>query len=114
MSVLFSMIRDVGGNNSFILSPADYKFYTTLVAGVVQSFTAPSIYQKWVAIMMIEPGDAIWTALNATASLPGASVTAANSELNVPGWFVNGGDIITAITADSSDNFGIKFYTIQD
>lgn len=107
------MTKDVGGQNSFGLVPADDKFATTLAATVAQTFTVPSEASNWVAIFSVEPGASVWFAYNVTATLPGGAVAAATGELNPAVWQVKAGDTISAITNNTTAEVGVKFYALS-
>jgi hypothetical protein len=123
MTTKFSMARDIGGFNGFGLLFSDTKYNTTLAANTAQSLTVPSvmgmggngIYSEpvYLAIFSYAPGSSVWVANNATAAVPGGSFAAATSELNPAARQVNGGDVLSFITADTSDEIGVTFYVIS-
>lgn len=112
MSTKFSMTRDINGYNGFGLMPCDDKFGMNLITGAPQTVTVPDNHQVWVAIFMLEPGDSVWVAYNATATIPSSTVAACNCELNPPAWRVLAGDTISFATTDASITVGVKFYAI--
>ena len=115
MATKLSLTRDINGYSTFGLLPplaADNQ-NTTLSANSAQTFTINGNYSVASVIFQIPPGAAIFVAHNTTATLPGGSVATSASVLNPVSWQVNQGDTISAITADTSDYFGITTYAIS-
>lgn len=108
------MVRDINGYNGFGLVQSNTIYRTTLVANVEQHFTAPSItdanYKYLLAVFLQDPGSSIFVAVNGTATLPGASFAQGTGEQNPGARRVNSGDIISAISGDATDYFGVAFY----
>jgi hypothetical protein len=109
---MFVMTRDINGYNGFGLPPCEDVFAMKLLAGVPQTVTVPASFQKWLAVFMIEPGDAVWISSTGTGTVPSGAAGASNSELNPPAWYVKAGTVLSFNTADVSDNVGVKFYSI--
>lgn len=110
----FNMVRDINGFNGFGLPQSNNIWRTTLVANTEQHFTVPSYvtlpYKNILAVFFQDPGSSIFVAINGTATLPGASFSQGIGEENPGARLVNSGDVISAITADATDYFGVSFY----
>lgn len=114
MTTKFNMTRDINGYNGFGLQFADDKYSVTLAANTAATVTIPSNFQNWLAIFCIEPGSTVWIANNHTAAVPaGNTLVATNSELNVPAKQVQGGDVLSLITADTTADVGILLYALS-
>lgn len=123
MATKFAMTRDINGYNGFGLSFTDTAFSTTIAASTDTSVTVPSIDSiggastpegaspRLIAVFTFDPGQSVWVALNATASVPaGASFSATSSELNPAAREVKGGDVIHFISATANVNCWVGFY----
>lgn len=108
------MVRDINGFNGYGRVASNTVFRTTLVANVEQHFSVPNIadanFKYLLAVFLQDPGTSIFVAINATATLPGSSFTQGNGEENPGAFRVNSGDIISVITGDATDYFGVAFY----
>ena len=113
MTTIFNMTRDINGYNGFGLIPADDIQDTTLLQNIAQTFTVPSNFSKWIAIFAPQLGANIYVARNATATIPGDTVTSTKSEYLPEGWQLNAGDTISAITPDVSATLTIKYYALS-
>lgn len=115
MTVL-NMTRDINGFNSFGLPQSNTIYRTTLSQNVEQHFTVPytkSVYYPNVlAVFFQDPGSVIFVAINGTATLPGGSFTLGAGEENPSARYVKPGDIISVITSDTTDYFGVALYAV--
>ena len=113
MSTKFLMTRDIGGYNGFGIMPT-YDVRTGLLAvGVAQSVTVPSTYSHWIAIFSYTPGSSIWVSFTATAVAPTGAFSSSASVLNPAARAVQAGDVISLITADSTNPLvSIEFQAI--
>lgn len=121
MTTIFGMTRDVAGYNGFGLKPTDTAYSATLAANTDTTLTVPlefalgncssTAVARLLAIIVSDPGDSVWVALNATASLPvGASFAATTSALNPAAYEVKGGDVLHFITSGTGVDISIRFY----
>jgi hypothetical protein len=112
MGLALNMVRDSAGDTTFGLPFSDFKYDTTLLTGVEQTLTIPGDHQNWLVIFSIEPGTKIWTAKNATATIPGAAFATTDSELNPVARKVKAADVLHFITNDANAELGITLYAI--
>lgn len=113
MSTRFILTRDINGYNGFGLPPATDRYTARLTVGAADDITVPSNFENWIAILGIEPGANVWTAVNTTAAVPaGATFAASASVLNPVGIYVSAGDTISCITPDATANVSISLYAI--
>lgn len=123
MPTKFSMTRDINGYNGFGLKPSDTNVSVTLTASTDTTYTVPGSdalggcnYQTkslWLAIFSIDPGDSVWVAINATASVPaGATFAATSSFLNPAGIEVKEGDVIHCFTTQTGVDVSIRLYSL--
>ena len=123
MATKFSMSRDINGYNGFGLKPSDTNISATLTAATDTTFTVPGTdaiggcnYQTkalWLAIFNFTSGNDVWVAINATAAVPAGSTFAATKSFLNPGALeLQEGDVIHCITAASSVNVSIRFYSL--
>ena len=121
MTTLFNMTRDCNGYNGFGLQPSDTNYSCTLTASTDTTLTVPlefSIGQSYstttarlIAIIVSDPGDSVWVALNATASAPaGATFAATPSMLNPAAIQVKGGDILHFYSTGTGVDVSVRFY----
>lgn len=123
MTTKFNLVRDINGFNGFGVAFSDALYDTTLAIGVAQSLTVPvsmgmggnGLYSgpEYIAIFSFQPGSNVWVADNFTATVPGASFAATNSELNPAARLVKGGDVLSFITGDSTALVGVAFYVLS-
>lgn len=114
MATFFSMVRDINGYNGFGLQPPDYVYNATLAQSTATALTVPAAYGKWLAIFSYEPGGACWVADNHTAAVPAGATFAATTSVLLPvSWQVNGGDVLSFITPDTSCAVGVAFYALS-
>jgi hypothetical protein len=123
MTTLFNMTRDINGYNGFGLKPTDTAYSATLIASTDTALTVPiefalgncssTAVARLLAIIVSDPGDAVWVALNATATVPaGAAFAPTLSALNPAAYEVKGGDVLHFITAGTGVDISIRFYWI--
>lgn len=108
----FGFGRDVAGNNTFALPPTEFKYATTLAAGVEQTLDVPDRTQRWVAVFAYTPGASVWVALNNTATIAGGAFAATDSELNPVARIVEREDVLHFITPNTSVEVGVSFYAL--
>lgn len=113
MSTKFLMTRDVAGFNGFGILPT-YDIYNGLLAvGVAQSVTVPSTYSNYIAIFSYTPGSTVWVSVNGTAVAPAGAFGLSVSMMNPAGRQVKAGDVLSLITADSTNPLvSIEFQAI--
>ena len=107
-----NLTRDVAGKNTFGLPFAKIKYDTTLLLGVEQTLTVPGPSIKYLAIFSYEPGSEVWVAKNATATVPGVSFAATDSELNPVAREVKANDVLHFITTNVDARVGVAFYAL--
>jgi hypothetical protein len=102
MSTAFSIQRDLNGIPSYGIpfGQKEFKFETTLLAGVAQSFTVPVGSQngKYIAMFSFTTGADCFVALNTTATLPTGSFATTETELRPSTRTVKAGDTLSFIT----------------
>lgn len=118
MSAKFILTRDINSYNGFGLPISDVdNWSTTLAANVAQTTTVPSMpfanCSGWIAVFSYSPGASVFVANNATATIPTSSFGATTSQLNPVGRFVKAGDVLSFITADTTDFVQVSFYAVQ-
>ncbi len=114
MSDLLSFGTDIQGNNAFAPEFATRNFSVTLSAGVEQTFTIPSNYSVWIIAFSYQVGTNVWVSSNETAEVPaGATFASTSSELNPSARKVYKGDVIHAITANTTAEVGVSLYAIS-
>ncbi len=123
MTTLFTMTRDINGYNGFGLIPTDTQYSATLTVSTDTSLTVPTVFAlgnssstlkaKLIAIIVSDPGQSVWVALNATAAIPvGASFATTTSALNPSAYEVKGGDVLHFFTASAGVSVSVRFYWI--
>ena len=119
MTAILDMTRDNNGYCAYGVplnnmdAPGGVNSYsTTLSAGVPQSLTIPASNSIWAAVFSFEPGSAVWVANNDTATAPSGSFAATSSQLNPSVRQVNGGDILSFITSDTTAQIGVSLYVV--
>ena len=111
MSTKFNLTKDIAGYNGFGLPFAADGESTTLAANAEQHFTVPANYEWWIAIFSYTPGASVWVANNTTAAVPGGSFATTSSELNPAARLVKSGDVLSCITADTTNpSVNVMFY----
>lgn len=123
MTTKFNLTRDINGVNGFGLPFSDTAYNTILSANSEQHFTVPanmgmgasgtSYSSQWIALFNFDPGTRVWVADNVTAAIPGSSFAATNSELNPAARMVQGGDVLSFITADTSVSVSVSLYSLD-
>lgn len=109
-----NLTRDVGGNNTFGLPFALFKWQNELAASTEKLLTIPGNYAKYSAIFSVEPGSEIWIANNETATLPVAGeFVVTDSELNPVSREVKAGDVLHFITGNADARIGVVLHPIQ-
>lgn len=115
-TVNLAMTRDVNGYVAFGVQFTPLNWDTTLAANVAQSATVPnnpsSTNNVWLAIFSFEKGTDVYVANNATATVAGGSFAQTPSQLNPTPRQVNGGDVLSFITADTSAVVGVSYYAV--
>jgi hypothetical protein len=113
MSTLANFGRDVQGFNAYAPAFAIDNFATTLSANTEQHFTVPSNFKHWLAVFSFNPGSNVWVANNTTATLPSGSFASILSVLNPAVRSVEAGDVLSFISADTTDYVGVTLYAVQ-
>lgn len=121
MATTFSMGRDINGYNAFAPIFCTNSYQVELATGAEQHFTVPNVpnmggqngnENKWMALFSIEPGASVWIANNTMATVPGGSIAGTVSQLNPAVRMVNGGDVLSFITNDTTAEVGVSLYVI--
>lgn len=114
MSDLLSFGTDIQGNNAFAPEFSPRNFSATLGAGVEQTFTIPSNYSVWIISFSYQTGTNVWVSSNGTAEVPaGATFASTTSALNPSSRRVYKGDVIHAITSNTTAEVGVALYAIS-
>lgn len=114
MTKKFLLGRDRGGNLAYSLEFADAttSAKTTLAAGIAQSITIPSTYEKWQIICTYSEGSSVWVANNETPTVPTSSFVWSAGERKPIIRMVNAGDVISFVTSDASAEVGVVLYAV--
>jgi len=114
MSTMLHFARDVQGYTADAPQfPTDI-YTATLAASTAASVTVPNNYQNWVMYVRVQPNGWAWCRKGGVAAIPaGGSLVAASSEL-ICGTveyrrFVNAGDVISFITANTTCDIEVAF-----
>lgn len=110
------MTRDINGYNGFGLPFSDTNYSATITTGTATSLTVPgnSVCTVFLAIFSFTPGGSVYVANNETAAIPaGGSFASTTSVLNPTARVCNAGDVLSFITADTSDDVQVSFYGLQ-
>lgn len=130
MATKFSMTRDINGYNGFGLIPTDTQYSATLTTITDTTLTVPSFSSiggldytygasltgdnakpRLLAIIVEDPGTAVWVALNTTAGAPAGSTFAATSScMNPAAIEVKGGDVLHFYSTGIGVNVSVRFY----
>jgi len=102
-STKFNLTKDIAGYNGFGIVFAEDGQATSLAANTEQHFTVPSNYPYWIAIFSYTPGSNIWVDGITTAVVPSTSFGATTAELNPSARAVKAGDVLSFITADTTE-----------
>lgn len=106
--------RDLQGYNSYSPSFANYKLSASLSPAVATPFTVPSSHKKWIVVFSYSSVYNVWVSNNGTAGFPaGDSFALTDSELNPSPRLVNGGDVISCISANSVPEIGVLLYAVS-
>lgn len=109
----FAMTRDINGYNGFGLPFSINKYNANLATNTDTTLTVPSYAAHYVAIFAYQPGASVWVTINATAAKPvGGTFAATTSELNPVARYVAAGDVIHALTGDTSAMVSVTFYAL--
>jgi hypothetical protein len=103
MSTKFNLIRDISGYNGFGIIPTWDVESAVLAVGVEQHITVPSNYPNWIAIFSYTPGASVWVSFSTTAIAPTGAFSATHSVLNPSARAVSAGEVLSFITADSTN-----------
>lgn len=112
---IFSMSRDVQGQNAFAPSFSDLNKGVNLAVGAEQHFTVPALtdatqFKNWLVIFSIEPGSNVFVDNIGTASAFSGTLDITTSVLNPAARIVKPGSVISLITPDTTAYCGISFY----
>lgn len=111
----FNMTKDVAGYNGFGIVPSNSKQGVLLAQNVAQSFTVPSDYPTYIAIMTYSPGNNVFVAYDTTASAFTGVAGAVTSELLPVGRQVKAGSTISALTTDAAGAYvGVVFLVVNE
>lgn len=112
-----TLTRDVQGYpaTSLNLRPvAPIKLSATLASAAEATYTVPESNKNWVLFVNCNPAVNVWVAINATAAVPaGGTLAVTTSVRNPPGFLVQGGDVIHAITATANTDIGLELFPIE-
>lgn len=111
----FIITRDINATPDYGLGFTTFNYNTTLATDVEQMITLPANpsaqYTYWKINFYFSPGSNVYVALNATATVPGASFAQSDSEPNPGVRYARPGDVLHFITPDASGayaNFSIR------
>ncbi len=112
MAISKTMIGvDINGKPTYSIYFTTLNFQVNLAANTPATFTVPAEYENWEVYFAITPGSVIWVANNDTAEAPATSAfVATTSQMNPQGRLVNGGDVISVLTEQTSCNVGVSLY----
>lgn len=111
----FNMTRDISGQNGFGVMPSNVKKGVLLAQNVAQTFTAPTDYPRYIAIITTTPGANVFAAYNTTATAFSGTAGDVTSELLPVGREVKSGDTISVLTPDAAGAYvGCVFYTVME
>ncbi len=109
----FLMTRDASGAVGFGLPFSDDNKQFLLLAGVEQTFVAPTRAAKYSVVFSFEPGTDVWVGPGSTAiAVPTGAPIATTAQLNPTVREVAGGVTLRFITADTSCQAGVSFYAL--
>lgn len=114
MSTPMSMQVDIRGVCNYGLSISQDSYSVTMPVSTVKTFTTPSTYSKWSAVINYDSGITVWMSVNDTSpSLPTGTVTKVNSMIPPSVLTVNAGDTLSFITDEASCELNVAFYYIK-
>lgn len=114
MPTKFNMTRDINGYNGFGVPFTLDARSGILAVGVAQTITVPDEYAHYIAIFSYTPGSSIWVDKFTTAVAPTGAFAATTSELNPAAREVEAGDVLSFITADTTNPMvSVLFYVVQ-
>lgn len=124
MPTQFSMYPDVRGVNGFGLKFTDTAYSATLATSTATPLTVPGsgslgggktqTKNLWLVKFKYTYNADVWVANNATAAAPaGASFGATVSELNPEAMVVEGGDVLSFISAGTAVNVSVTFWSLS-
>lgn len=116
MSAKFSLLRDIGGSNSFVISPSDeiYSIVLTNIGGA-KSFTLPESAPRWVILFSIESGGQIYVSYDGQDATPPTETgfIKTNSEGNPTARVLLAGKTISCITTDETCKLTLTLYALS-
>ena len=104
MTTKYNITGDINGRNGFGIQPSTNIQGTTLAQNVAQTFTVPSNYKNWIAIIRVSPASNIFVSFTTTAAVYSGSVASVASIL-ITGEIarqVTAGQSISVITPDTT------------
>lgn len=112
---IFSMSRDVQGQNAFAPQFSDLNYGVNLAVGAEQHFTVPALtdatqFKNWMAVFSIEPGSNVFVDNIATAVAFSGTLGTTTSQLNPAARIVKPGSVLSFITSDTTAYCGVSFY----
>lgn len=113
---MFIMSKDLNGINTFGRTPDSIKMGGDLTsAGGDKAFPAvPATYKKWLAIFWYNPGSIIFVNINSAAVIPVGDPALCTSEGQPAVYELNAGDVIHAITSDTTAKIGVVLKGIKE
>ena len=128
MTVPYNHVHDLNGSKGMGLKQSDIKYSATLTSGGGNTqLTVPASgglgaprsgsTNRWAIKIVTEQNTSVWFSVNATAAVPaGATFASVTSEL-IPAAIevireVNAGDVLNFITADTTADVSVTFYTL--
>ncbi len=122
MTTQYNINTYLHGINGFGLQFCDTIYSATLAANTDTTVTIPGLSSigepysgnpKYAVLFNYTSGHDVFVALNQTAAVPaGSSLALTGSEQNPQGKFVQAGDVIHLITADSNVNVSVSIYSL--
>jgi hypothetical protein len=109
--------RDASGRTTYVRPVPTILYSATLTAvGGAQSLTVPTnaLSAPWDVLFSSDPGTSVWVAVNnGSAIAPSSTIGTSNSELNPIAYRLKAGDVISFITTNTTANFGMTMYVVQ-
>lgn len=114
---IFSMSKDVQGQNAFAPQFSDVNYGVNLAAGAEQHFTVPALtdatqFKNWMAIFSVEPGSNVFVNNITTATVFSGTLGVNSSQLNPAVRIVKPGSVLSFITPDTTAYCGVSLYLV--
>ncbi len=113
MSTVANFNRDVTGAVAYAPMPSTDVYNATITNGAATHITVPANFEYWIVAFSYQPGTAVWVDFTgATSAVPsGATLASSTSTLNPGARTVKAGSTISIITAATTANVSVEFYS---